>query len=350
MSRSTIVNAALVAVVLGILAPTALAHHSSSMFAFNQRVTVEGTIVKVAWQNPHVYLTIESPGPDGKPMQQDVQAASLSMIKGFGLTREMLATGTHVKIDAAAQKSGTDHLLWGGFVTFDDGSVYLLETAGPNTHIPTVPAAAGLAGKWVPPPISIRVFLQTMQALPLNEGASAGRAVLGDPRAPASFCDTELPGIASAMLGALPVLHTVEIADKTVTMRIDADGGLVQRVVHLDQSAHPANVAPSALGHSIGRWEGGTLVIDTVGFAASPISSRVLHSVERLTLGEDKRHLNYEATLEDAELWTKPVSLSTTWDYRPDVDPSGATCDPANARRYLQDIQLPGTAPSGPKP
>ena len=350
MSRSITVNTALLTAVLAALPQTALAHHSSALFAFKQRVTVEGTIVKVAWQNPHVYLTIESRGPDGKPMQQDVQAASLSMIKAFGLTREMLAAGTHVKIDAAAQKSGTDHLLWGGFVTFDDGSVYLLETAGPNTHIPVVPAATGLAGKWVPPPTSIRVFLQTLQALPLIEAASSRRALLNDPRAPASFCDTELPGVVSAMLGAVPVLHTLEIGDKTVTMRIDADGGLVQRIVHLDQNVHPANVAPSALGHSIGRWEGGALVIDTVGFAPSPISSRVLHSVERLALGEDKRHLNYEATLEDAELWTKPVSFSTTWDYRPDVEPSGATCDPENARRYLQDIQLPDSAPGGPKP
>jgi uncharacterized protein DUF6152 len=332
------------------LAPTVVcAHHSSSLFLFDKRVTVEGTIVKVAWQNPHVYLTIESRGPDGKPVQQDVQGASLSMIKTFGLTREKLAPGTHVKIDAAAQKSGADHLLWGGFVTFDDGSVYLLETAGPNTHIPSVPAATSLAGRWVPPPTAIRVFLQTLQSLPLTEQAVAGRAVLVDPRGPASVCDDATPSLAAAMLGALPVLHTIEIGASTVVLRIDADGMNVERVVHLDQATHPAGLAPSAVGHSTGRWEGGTLAIDTVGFAATPISSGALHLVERLALAADKLHLSYEATLDDAKLWTKPVALSVTWDYRPDVEPSGAACDRENARRYLQDTVLPSTPNAAPR-
>jgi hypothetical protein len=240
-------------------------------------------------------------------------------------------------------------LLWGGFVTFDDGSVYLLETAGPNTHIPQVPAATSLAGKWVPPPTAIRAFLETLQSLPLTEQASGGRAVLGDPRAPASFCDAETPSFAAAMLGSLPVLHTIEIGASTIVLRIDADGANIERVVHLNQATHPAGLAPSALGHSIGRWDGGTLTIDTVGFAASPISSDALHLAERLTLAADKRHLSYEATLDDAKLWTKPVTLSATWDYRPDVEPSNAACDRENARRYLQDTVLPDAPGAAPR-
>jgi hypothetical protein len=100
----------------------------------------------------------------------------------------------------------------------------------------------------------------------------------------------------------------------------------------------------------IGHWEGGTLVIDTVDFAPSLTSSRDLHAVEHLTLAEDKRHLNYEATMEDPEHWTEPVTLSTVWDYRPDVEPSGATCDPQNARRYLEGTFLKDTAPGAPSP
>jgi uncharacterized protein DUF6152 len=350
--RHSAASAALVTLAWAALAPmVALAHHSSSLFLFNKRVTVEGNIVKVAWQNPHVYVTIESVGPNGKPMQQDIQGASLSMIKTFGLTREMLAPGTHVKIDAAAQRSAADHLLWGGYITFDDGSVYLLETAGPNTHIPAVPAAASLAGKWVPPPTSIQTFLQTLQGLSLTETASAAaRATLGDPRAPASFCEAGTPSAVVALLGALPVLHTIEIDADKVVMRVDADGGVVERVFHLDRTTHAAGVAPSAVGDSIGRWEGGTLVIDTAGFAASPISSRSLHTVERLTLSADKRHLSYEATLEDPELWTKSASLTVTWDYRPDVEPSGTACDSENARRYLRDTDLGGAPPGAPRP
>jgi hypothetical protein len=331
---------------LGALAPAANAHHSGALFDFNKRVTVEGRIVKVDWQNPHVYLTIESTGPDGKPLQQDVQAASLSMIRALGLTREMVAPGTRVKIDAAARKSSSDHLLWGGSITFEDGAVYLLETIGPNAHIPAVPPATGLVGRWVPPPSSIQLFLQTIQTLPLTEAANAGRAPLGDPRLPASFCEAGqavASGALVMLMGALPVLHTFEGDDRTLVMRIDADGHLVERVIHLDLKTHPAS-SESGLGHSIGRWDGGTLVIDTAAFAPSAISSRALHAVERITLTEDRRHAKYELSMEDPDFWTKPAALSTVWDYRPDVEPSVQTCDRENARRYLKDVGLTDAA------
>jgi hypothetical protein len=54
-------------------------------------------------------------------------------------------------------------------------------------------------------------------------------------------------------------------------------------------ATHPANVAPSRSGHSIGRWDGDTLVVDTVGFLPGSIAGNVpnsakLHVVERFTL------------------------------------------------------------------
>ncbi|HEX5419059.1 MAG TPA: DUF6152 family protein [Gammaproteobacteria bacterium] len=345
-------NTKLAALVLIALAPSAgLAHHSSALFDFNKPVTIDGTVVKLDWKNPHVYFTIESRAPDGKLVRQDIQAASLSMIRALGLRRDMVLPGTHVKIGGMAQRSGSDRLVWGGSVTFDDGSTYLLETIGPNTHIPKVPEATGLAGKWAPPPASIQAFLQTLQTLPLTAAAGSGRAAMNDPRGPASFCEKGFPvGVTAALLGAFPVLHSVEINDKTVVMRIDADGLSVERVVHLDQTAHPAGLAASALGHSIGHWEGATLVIDTVGFTPSPVSSNVLHTVERLTLAGDKRHLKYEMVLHDPKFWTKAVTLSTVWDYRPDVEPSGATCDPQDARRYLQSTHINDPASDVPSP
>ncbi len=344
-TRLPVTRLSAIAALSTLAAGTVGAHHSSALFTFNKRVTVEGTVVGVAWQNPHVYITIESRGRDGNLMRQDIQAASVSMIKTFGVTREMLAPGTHVKVDAAAQRSGADHLLWGGYVTFDDGSVYLLETAGPNTHIPGVPAATSLAGNWVPPPTSIQAFVQTIGTLPLAQAASAGRAVLGDPRLPASSCESGLPPIAAAMLGALPVLHSLEIGEQSIAIRVDTDIEPVERTVHLDQATHPAGIS-TRFGHSIGHWDGATLVIDTAGFPSSPVSSAALHTVERLTLAKDKRHLLYQVTLDDSTLWTHSVSLSVTWDYRPDVEASGASCNSKNARRYLQDLQLNGVAPA----
>ena len=72
------------------------------------------------------------------------------------------------------------------------------------------------------------------------------------------------------ILSIFPDLRTIELNDETVAMRFEGAVGLtMERVVHLDQDEHPADVAPSLMGHSIGRWEGETLVIDTVAFSPS---------------------------------------------------------------------------------
>ena len=70
------------------------------------------------------------------------------------------------------------------------------------------------------------------------------------------------------------------------------------------------------MGHSIGRWEGDTLVIHTTGFngkswfdRAGNFSSKSLHVVERIT-ARSPETLNYEATIEDREVFTRPWTMS----------------------------------------
>jgi hypothetical protein len=75
------------------------------------------------------------------------------------------------------------------------------------------------------------------------------------------------------------------------------------RTVRLDVAEHPADVAPSRGGHSIGRWDGDALVVDTTRFAEgvfSPpiLNSDQLHVVERFVLDPTTMTLtrSYEAT------------------------------------------------------
>ena len=118
----------------------------------------------------------------------------------------------------------------------------------------------------------------------------------------------------------------------------------LRRVVHLDQQRHPAALEPSVLGHSIGHWEGGTLVVDTAGFSAQPEgyafdlpSSAAKHVVERFALSADRKHVEYEAKVEDAEFLTTPVTHRSQWNYRPELKPSNLPCDPEAASRFRTD-------------
>jgi hypothetical protein len=87
--------------------------------------------------------------------------------------------------------------------------------------------------------------------------------------------------------------------------------------------AHQKDLDPSWMGDSIGHWEGDTLVIDSVGFNdKTEISgyrhTEALHLVERLKLAENGA-LQYEATLDDPNVFEKPWSLSRTFPRRMDL-------------------------------
>jgi hypothetical protein len=78
------------------------------------------------------------------------------------------------------------------------------------------------------------------------------------------------------------------------------------RQIFLDGRGHPDVWNPAWQGHSIGKWEGDTLVVDTVGFndqvQAGPIHSDQLHVVERMRR-PDMAHLEIEITTEDPGAW-----------------------------------------------
>jgi hypothetical protein len=128
-----------------------------------------------------------------------------------------------------------------------------------------------------------------------------------------------------------------------VLIKIDSDGTDVTRTVHLDLAEHPANVEPSLFGHSIGRWEGNTLVIDTVAFTPHHIgigfgvpSGVGKHLTERLTLTADRLQLRYELTVEDPEYLSSPANYTALWDHRPDLA-FGSPCDPQNSERFRSE-------------
>jgi hypothetical protein len=87
------------------------------------------------------------------------------------------------------------------------------------------------------------------------------------------------------------------------------------RQIYLDGRRHPDDPNPSYMGHSVGHWEGDTLVVDTVGFTdrgwiafGSYPQTEKLHVIERyrrLDLG----HLEREITFDDSSAFQKPWTL-----------------------------------------
>ena len=83
------------------------------------------------------------------------------------------------------------------------------------------------------------------------------------------------------------------------------------RRIWIDGRGHPQNLEPSYMGHSIGKWDGDTLIVDTVGFledkaSRSPHSDQ-LHQIERIRRVLNGNILEIELTQEDPKAFQQPV-------------------------------------------
>ena len=79
----------------------------------------------------------------------------------------------------------------------------------------------------------------------------------------------------------------------------------------------------SILGHSMGRWDGDTLVVSTSHIeyphfdeSGTPLGSKT-KLIERFRVSEDNSRLEYELLIEDDEIFTAPITLTRKWDWRP---------------------------------
>jgi hypothetical protein len=315
----------------------AAAHHSPASFDLNRDVMLEGTVADVSWRNPHVYFRLEGASPDGQTTSHEIEAGPASNLMALGFDASSLADGERVTVQGKPSRRGSGEVL-GWVLTKADGTVMPLHVrAAPPTQPGSVEATS-LAGKWVPQSTGFATLAVAARAWPLTD---VGRAAVDSTRAAREASQAACIPFGPPALMSLPSTLEVELSDSTVTFRTDVMDA--QRVVHLDRADHPATLEPTLHGHSIGRWEGSTLVVDTVGYAAHPDglafdvpSSASKHIVERFTLAADRKHLDYEAVVEDPEYFAAPIAHRAQWDYRPEQRRSSLPCDSAAASRFAE--------------
>jgi hypothetical protein len=115
----------------------------------------------------------------------------------------------------------------------------------------------------------------------------------------------------------------------------------IWREIYMDGRPHPSGDAlnPTYLGHSVGHWEGDTLVVDAVGFneatwidySGHPHTD-LLHVVEKLTR-PDKNRLHYEVTIDDPGAYTKPWTAAWNIAWRANGELAEYICQENN--QYL---------------
>ena len=111
----------------------------------------------------------------------------------------------------------------------------------------------------------------------------------------------------------------------------------IYRQIFTDGRSHPkGDPQPTWMGYSVGKWEGDTFVVDTVGFNGKTWldmrglpSTEALHVIERFTRPSIGR-IDIDVTIDDPKAYTRPWNVLLTWQLVPDTDLIESICEENN--------------------
>ncbi len=348
----------------GLMATAAAgAHHGFGNFAMNDDVELTGVITRLDLVNPHSWLHFEVTGEDGEVVEHRCELRSATTLRRSGWGADMFPPGMQITIQGSPDRA--DPLAcYTSTLIFPDGTALdRYDQRIPATTTARRPARLAngepnISDEWA---VEQRVMTDPKgrdgTLVPLSEvGEFAPGAVpegqreipgaRGTPEAEqarnplAGFRGRSVVGLTAAGEAAMQALAEIPRAERSciegsivsdlggepvnrITQRVDTiliQYGLhgLERTVHMDMTAHPADIEPSWEGHSIGRWEDDVLIVDTVGFRPGRLTgttphSADLHVVERFSLGADAMTLTREYTAEDPTYFTESYSGSATF-------------------------------------
>jgi hypothetical protein len=198
-------------------------------------------------------------------------------------------------------------------------------------------AGRGADPKLAPPPAS-PIVLKPQYAKPYEarRAAEAEANRRGEPLASAGMLCTPY-GVPSMMSVAV---YPVEFIQMPKQVTIIAEAFSEVRRIYLDKPQTPIDeVPPGYYGHSVGHWEGDTLVVDTVGIKESVQYQRMPHSdqmriTERIQFAAPDI-LHDQITIEDPVTLEKPFTYTLAYRRMPNYEMVEFVCD--NNREYVDE-------------
>lgn len=343
MQIRTTALAALAALTLP--AAPALSHHSNSAYQVDEIITLTGTVKEWRWSNPHTWLYLTVEGGDGQPQEWAVEGRAPGILGRAGWHRSVLQPGETVTVHASPAKDGSAVGIIAR-VTKADGTILgNRPNFNPDSAAPSQPQAARSAGSrpdfsgvYYPsqpgggPPAARRPdgpLPPPTRSAPTSDG-SEGRRPNAPKLTPAYMARWEIiaasrisgsyeydnianclpPGM-PAMMGMAYGMEIMQNEDK-ITFFSEHQDAL--RRVYLDGREPSEQVLndPTYAGYSTGRWEGDTLVVDTVALSTkSYIDGSSPHS-DQMTIRERIRFVE-PGILEDQITVFDPDALLEPW-------------------------------------
>ena len=325
-----------------ILAGPLAAHHSDAGMDMESVVAFEGTVTEFAWRNPHVYVVVETE-QSGEPVQWELQMGPVNVISRRGWRRDSLVPGDEVTVRAIPMANGRPY----GLLRSVEKEGFSLAATADAPEV--TPPATSLAGKWLTDRSTVQRYPGGFDGffhalLTLNDKGRAAQAEFDALSAenPESTCVGRPTPAALVSTGLY--LMEIDLSQQEEVVIFRSEWFDEVRTVYMDGREHPDPSERFVTGHSIGHWEGDTLVVDTANFEdhRSPYQIGVpsggqKHVVERYTLTESGTHIDLEFILEDPEFLAEPMVHSRQLIHSPHLEMLHGECDPENTSRWVND-------------
>ncbi len=336
---------AVMAATLLFKAGMALGHHAFSAFYDTANVgDLRGELIEIHWVNPHTRFTLRTPDGD----VWNVETAPVNRLQRLGLAG-VVSVGDTVTFIGAFSRLGRNEFLTthmalpaGGEVALDPGLAGRLglgdrvSPGGADATVATADssAASGEMGPGPQPEGIFRVWTRTESPQDRTPRRSFTETALAardawDPVTddPALRCIA--PGMPVVMDTPFPIAF--EENDDGILLRIEQWDAL--RTIHLDSNTGADNPPGSHMGHSVGRWEDQTLVVETTAMSwpyvdefGTPKSDGYT-LVERFAFSEDGRGMTWEATATDPATYSEPAYLGrVSYSWVPGVEIKPYNC------------------------
>ena len=334
---------ALIVLCGAIAAPAApvLAHHSAAAFDNQKKVSVTGKVVEYRYMNPHIYMTLEVTKDDGTKQRMEVEAGAASVLNALGFTKDKLKVGDIVTIVGAPSRRDPDKFMLGRDMTKQkDGSYVPLNIASRSVYeVKADAVATTIAGTWFSPMSSFTAYMGAAGKFARNEESRKVSKEMSDSKA---TTQKDCIPIGLPATTFYPVATTIDVQKDKVIIKTDWMD--TNRTVYLDGRKHPPATQLFQHGHSVGHWEGKTLVVETTTFKEHPMglstsvpSSDQKKLIEKFSLSEDGKSLIYAGTIDDPKYLTQQAQWSGRLEYRPGMPQSNQKCNVEVARKFLSD-------------
>ncbi len=286
----------------------AFSHHGfNAHYDVSNSVFIEGTIKEFRYINPHSFVYVETTNADGEQEIRWCEMQASSQLRIKGINESSLQVGDRIRIEGFQARRDPLGCEFGtGYLA--DGSVLSLRTrSGQSMHSPLLDQGASqtIFGVWYRKSFpGAGIDPDSFQYLTeLGTRASA----LNNPLTsnPVYRCSPISPIRAWSQPG-LPT----EIREEGDRIIIHHEFMDTERVIHMNLDNHPANVAPSEMGHSIGRYEEDEIIIETAMFSEGVVRSDFVRTTnfkltERLRINKDNGDLEVTWEAEDPDYYTE---------------------------------------------